>query len=259
MASNVRSLPWLSHSDHSMADSEPATVRLCVPRVASSAISSRTNRTHRPTASRASSPRASSPLVSPGPTPTGGDGEQRRASVPCVHAPETREERGGGGHDVTGGDEGGEGGRGARVAALRGRHEEERRVPRPKPRVRSTSQPRVRAPAGCSRRRIGPARRNVSRARALAASCGSASRASARLSAISPHDTGRSPSATKEGSHLRRRASSPLTDSAFSRLTRRITSSGTAPVLSLWTKGAGFGRASGGHMTTTILGGDRRN
>ena len=96
-------------------------------------------------------------------------------------------------------------------------------------------------------------------ARALAASCGSASRASARLSAISPHDTGRSPSATKEGSHLRRRASSPLTDSASNRLTRRITSSGTAPVLSLWTKGAGFGRASDGQLTTTILGGDRRN
>mmetsp|Transcript_5892 Transcript_5892/g.27259 ORF Transcript_5892/g.27259 Transcript_5892/m.27259 type:complete len:209 (-) Transcript_5892:22-648(-) len=56
MASKVRSLPWLSHSDHSTADSAPATCRLCVPRVASSVISSRTNRTQRWTASRASSP-----------------------------------------------------------------------------------------------------------------------------------------------------------------------------------------------------------
>ena len=87
--------------------------------------------------------------VRPCPSPTGGDGEQRRASVPVVHAPETREERGGGGYDVTGGDEGGEGGRGARVAALRGRHEEERRVPRPKPRAFV-----VRANLGFGHRRV---------------------------------------------------------------------------------------------------------
>ena len=73
--------------------------------------------------------------IRPGPPPRRSDGEQRDAPVPVVHPLETRDERGGGGYDVTRGNEGGEGRRGARVAALRRRDEEERRVPRPKPRA----------------------------------------------------------------------------------------------------------------------------